>query len=237
MKNLIYRILAGTIILSILIIVSLVFIGIASDQGSLQITDQEPAMNSDTYSDETLQKLYAEGKYDELKQALVSAVSDPLTNPFSLYSYSATLFELGNREQAAFVFYLAQVRTRAYTQLDPDPSASGALRGALNDGVGQIINPWVGSDAESWKRIAFAAVAYDQGLGYPAPEFGTPKETWEALIDAERAAYAADMESFLGPLDQATHAIQREQNGLYAGPLQDPGEPLPAAWIEPTYLE
>jgi hypothetical protein len=178
-----------------------------------------------------LEFLIKDNKSDQAQVAIVKSVQISNTDAFNLYVYASSLFQIGNKEQAAFIFYLAQIRTRAYAHLDPDKSGAPALRASLNDTVGASINPWVGSDFDAWKKIAIKAIVYDKKIGYPTkPEFLESDETWKEKVDLERNAYENELMNFFSSTKRGDFEKSRKENNLYVGPWENPGPALPDVW-------
>jgi len=220
-------------------ILSFVFIKISSSQVTKLKTDsssdsrnQNSVVSEDVpVSADRLSFLIENNKLDQAQTAITKSVQANDTDPFNLYLYSFSLFQIGNKEQATFVFYLAQIRTRAYSRLDPDKSASSALRASFNDEVGSSVNPWAGSDLDAWKQIALKAVAYDKKIGYPKkPKFVDSEEKWRKAVDTESAAYEAELIEFFATTNKEDFNKQRKENSLPIGPWENPGPALPSEW-------
>lgn len=151
-------------------------------------------------------------------------------NPIYLYAVSLSLWKRGDRARATFWFYIAQVRSRAWINADKD---TAPLRGALNQQIGALVNPWVGSDLEAWYDIAGRALAYEKKIPlYPGRPSTLTPEQWQAVVGKARQDNDAQFQEVFGGLrkDPQGFAEKRRGNGLQTGPLQDAGSPLPADW-------
>lgn len=151
-------------------------------------------------------------------------------NPIYLYAVSLSLWKRGDRARATFWFYIAQVRSRAWINAD---KSTAPLRGALNQQIGALVNPWVGSDLEAWYDIAGRALAYEKKIPLYAgrPSQLTPEQWQAVVVKARQDNDAQFQEVFAGfRKDPQAFAEKRRGNGLSTGPLQDPGAPLPANW-------
>ncbi len=153
--------------------------------------------------------------------------------PFAYAQLITWLWGQGRREQATFWFYVMQNRTRPWAQADHDGEGNGAaaLRASLDDQLGATINGWVASDPAAWKQIVDRALSFEAHLplNKARPETMT-EAAWLALVAKERAEYTAGAHAAFSGLDPATVAEQRRKAGLYNGPLQNPGPPLPEDW-------
>ncbi len=152
-------------------------------------------------------------------------------NPFTYAIAVKWLWEQNRRRQAAFWFYVFQARTRPWSQADTRGDGAGALRGALNQELGPVINGWVASDLAAWRDIAERAIAYELRLPLsPERPDGVGSAAWQQLVEKSRAEYAAQMHDALGGLTAEALAAKRREAGLPVGPLDQPGPPLPDAW-------
>ena len=151
-----------------------------------------------------------------------------------LYIMSEAMFSLGNKEQAAFWYYIAQVRTRGYVKNDPDQSASPAFRDSLQDSIGPFINKWVGSDPDAWANLAIRSMRYEKKLSYPPkPSYISDEKSWESIVDGERTEYEKQFSELFpqGILkDKEALLAGRKKNGLYNGPWKESGAPLKDEW-------
>jgi len=153
------------------------------------------------------------------------------TDPFAYAMLTNALWQEGRRRQAAFWFYVFQIRTRPWADVDKRGDGAAALRAALNDGLGQEINGWLGSDLDAWRDLAARAMSYEARLPLSAdrPE-GVDAAAWSAAVATSRRTYREGYEKTLGALTAAESAARRRENGMPVGPLEDPGPPLPADW-------
>ena len=84
-------------------------------------------------------------------------------HPAQYFRAAADLFAAGRREEAAFVFYLGQLRFRTHLRARPGlpPDGDPALFAALSETVGRPINGWLGGDVALWVAVMDAALAAD----------------------------------------------------------------------------
>ncbi|MDT2023833.1 hypothetical protein [Methylocella sp. CPCC 101449] len=151
-------------------------------------------------------------------------------NPIYLSTVALSLWKRGDRAQAAFWFYVFQVRSRAWINAD---KSAAPLRGSLNQQIGAMINPWVASDLEAWYDIAGRALSYEKKIPlYPKQPADLTPEQWQAVVAKARQDNDAQFEEVIGGFrkDPAAFAAKRRENGLPVGPLQEPGAPLPSDW-------
>ena len=205
-----------------------------SDTRTLQGSPSAIKLGLATYSEEQLELMLG-GSAQEQAEAVRYVLAHPdAVNPFAYAYLFGALWEKGDRAQAAFWFYLFQVRTRPWAQSDTRGDGFAALRTALNDGFGMTINGWVGSDVQAWHDIAARAISYEKKVPLYAerPE-GMTDAAWQKLVSDTRKEYEDGFtETFSEMLaDVKGFEDQRRANGLYVGPLQAPGTPLPAHWI------
>lgn len=152
-------------------------------------------------------------------------------DPFAYAMLTSALWGEGRRLQAAFWFYVFQVRTRPWADADKQGDGAAALRASLNDGLGQEINGWLGSDLDAWREVATRAMSYEARLPLPsARPDGVEAGRWPAMVDKVRREYRQGYEKTLGAMTAEDLAAGRRENGLPVGPLKDAGPPLPADW-------
>lgn len=158
-------------------------------------------------------------------------LADPSAYPPVTYVYvTKYLWERGDRLQAAFWHTLFQIRTAPYLRYDRN---LGPLRASVNQVLGGQILGWLGSDYAAWEDVTRRAISYERRapLNPEIPEGVSPTE-WAAQVESSRRAWQADFNATFGPSGPGRAAVdaQRRANGLYVGPLQNPGAPLPADW-------
>ena len=166
------------------------------------------------------------------------AIGVALAAPYALHPLTSypplvgALWTDGRRTQAAFWFYVFQERSAAWALADDEGRGSGAaaVRTAMNDQLGQVINPWAAGDVSAWKRIAARAVSYEARFPLYAkrPEAMTQQD-WLATVDRARASYREQLRQLQG-VDAAAIADARKARGLRTGSLDDPGPDLPDGW-------
>ncbi len=150
--------------------------------------------------------------------------------PFTYIQVISLLLEHGNNQQAAFWYYVYQIRSAPWRRADPDPSGSGALYASLAATLGQSINEWAGSDLDAMRELMLRAGAFERKAPlYPIRPFGVSKAKWLSLIAETRNARSDDsVRKDFANKDQSE--IERRKNGLYVGPWKSPGQPLPEGW-------
>lgn len=162
--------------------------------------------------------------------AIAAALAGPeALGPFDIGILSAALWRDGRRHQAAFWFFVFQVRSRPWADLDP--SGAGAARAALNDLLGGTINAWIASDLTAWQDTARRAMSYEAGLPLPRerPTAVAPS-AWAAAVAKSRREYRAGYDQTLGRMAAVELAAERRRNGLPVGPLDAPGPALLESW-------
>ncbi|MEL6919680.1 MAG: hypothetical protein AAFO77_01460 [Pseudomonadota bacterium] len=131
-------------------------------------------------------------------------------NPFDQIQRAAELFGAGQRDEAAYLYYIAQLRVRIYIEARPDlpPSGAPALAGSLFEVVGRPINEWIGGDVDEWVSIMDRVLAWHAAND----DAITPKATYG---DAHRTIVSG-LRSFRNQVDGDRESIraQREANGL-----------------------
>lgn len=149
-------------------------------------------------------------------------------SPLQLVHVISEFWQRGDKLQAALWFYVWQIRTDPWMGTDP---SFDETRNILNNNMGQAINGWIAADPELWLATARRAVTFETKLPmwdkYP-PEM--TQEEWNARIANLRASYEKEMEDAFIEVNADAIRKNRTENGLYVGPLNDAGAPLPDAW-------
>ncbi len=163
--------------------------------------------------------------------ALAQLEADPTQDPFSWIRPIHTLWSRGDKLQAAFWYYVWQIRSGPWAQADRTGSSAAALRASVTATLGRDINDWIAADPMVWRDTALRAISYEKKL----PLFeGRPDqidaEAWNAINVRRRLEYEAGFNQFLGGADDAAIIRRRQDAGLPAGPLLDTGKPLPEHW-------
>lgn len=131
-------------------------------------------------------------------------------HPAAYYTLALKLFQSGQREDAAYIFYLGQLRFRTHLAARPHlkPDADPAVFGALSETVGRPINEWAFGDMPALLRLLDAVFAYDQRT---PDRFTAPAE----FPDAHRRIREG-MQSFRRQLEAQAQDIKRQRaaNGL-----------------------
>jgi hypothetical protein len=125
-------------------------------------------------------------------------------HPAEMMTAASQAFAAGEREEATFLFYRAQLRWRARLIAEPDASGDGALFGAMFETLGPPINEW------AWGDVHELAATIDRVLAEDAadPDPSIPP-----------AAYAESRAGLVSLRDQmireeASIRAQRAENGL-----------------------
>ena len=165
-------------------------------------------------------------------RAVATVLDHPeAVDPFDYALVVKWLWENGRRQQAAFWFYLFQERSRPWSLADKAGDGAAALRLALNDEMGALINGWVASDPVAWAETAKRAISFDKTFPlYHERPSGMTVAQWTALVARSRTEYDAQAIAAFAGMDQTEIAAQRRANGLRVGPLDAPGPALPEAW-------
>ena len=152
-------------------------------------------------------------------------------SPFDYATAVQWLWSRGRRQQAAFWFYVFQARTRPWALADKGGDGAAALRSSLNDGMGPVINSWIGSDPAAWRSIAERAVSYERRLPLSVERPpGLDAPSWRRLVESSRGEYSAQLRSAFDDMSPDEFAAKRRGAGLPVGPLSEPGPPLPDDW-------
>ncbi|WP_297804667.1 hypothetical protein [uncultured Brevundimonas sp.] len=149
-------------------------------------------------------------------------------SPVNLIYVVSEYWNAGNKLQAAFWYYVWQIRTEPWAQTDPEFARA---RLALNQNFGSTINSWIFADPELVVAISERAMSFEPRLPLwnRMPE-GMSAEQWEQLVQATRVAYANDMRGAFAQTPPDQIRALRQQNGLPVGTLTDIGLPLPEDW-------
>ncbi len=174
----------------------------------------------------------ANDEQQNIARAAQGILADPSSaQPMNYIFVVQFLWERGDREQAAFWYYLWQMRTRPWAQAGMPQIAQ--LRGALTETWGRPVNEWLGSDVDARTALAERAISYERTLPLsPDRPNGVSAERWMELVVTQRQTYEAQFREFLTmpQFHGDAHREARLANGLYVGPWQSPGAPLPDSW-------
>lgn len=85
--------------------------------------------------------------------------------PPVLFAVSQTLFQVGKKDDAAFLFYAAQLRARMDANLSTDPSAGQAV-GILSQRYGPQINQYMLQDLDKAQQLMAQVQAWDLQTPY-----------------------------------------------------------------------
>ena len=174
-----------------------------------------------------------EARTEEQQQSRTPSAEQVLSSletvsPLDLVYVVVKYWKRGDRQQAAFWYYIWQIRTDAWADLD---SGFGLYRSMLDNDVSITINNWIGSDPEMWRDTVERAIAYEPKLPMwrLRPE-GMTLEEWSAHVDAKRAEYARETADMMARMSPEQMIAARREAGLPVGPLVDAGTPLPDEW-------
>ncbi len=132
------------------------------------------------------------------------------SHPAEDYQEAVAVFNAGDRQTGACLFYRGQYRFRVYLMARPelDPSGESALMASLNEVVGRPINEWLGGDVDEFLAVLDCALdwaaRHDDPLT-PKASFGAAHDEVRAGLEELRAMMAADPEAV---------REQRRLNGL-----------------------
>lgn len=197
------------------------------------ITLSPPAPILPSWEDTLVEQLKSDDR-NVRERAIGIALGAPYAlSPLTSYPpLIGALWRDGRRMQAAFWFYVFQERSAAWALADDEGRGSGAaaVRTAMNDQLGQVINPWAAGDVSAWKRIAARAVSYEAKFPLYAkrPDAMTLHD-WLATVGRARTSYREQLGQ-LQTVDAEAIADSRKQRGLATGSLGDPGPDLPESW-------
>ena len=149
--------------------------------------------------------------------------------PFNWIYGIRNLWEQGDRQQAAFWYYIWQSRCSPWVQTS-SPDTYGALYASISSEFGPIINEWIASDPDAFANLAERSMSYEKKIalykGHPAD---VSDQQWNELVSQARARMS--FEEFKKSMPSPDEFRKtRKQNGLYVGPWQSPGKPLPDNW-------
>ncbi|WP_332805688.1 hypothetical protein [Sphingomonas sp. RT2P30] len=154
-------------------------------------------------------------------------------NPMMLPLIISKLMRRGDMMHAAFWYYFWQIRSAPWAKFGP-PDGYPALRGAFSAALGPVINGWAGSDPDAFRDLMTRATSFERRAPlYGGKPDGVTDTAWQAAIARSRLDHNIEQLDSIFPRDAAgrqKYLDRRKANGLYVGPLRDPGEPLPETW-------
>lgn len=238
------KLIIGSVALVIVIIGVLIVWSLYStkpESTSETTPSESPALTSTTdaktgesvYSEKQLTSMLQGTDADKKKAVEYITMKDPASvSPFVYAQVVQDQWDMGNKLQASFWFYVLQSRTRAWSKSDSQGDGYAALRASYMDVLGSEINGWVGSDIDAWKTVASRAISYEKKMPlYAGRPDGINQADWNALVERERQAYADEFVTYFPKQTEYANLLKgRKDNGLHVGPLQNPGEPLPESW-------
>lgn len=110
------------------------------------------------------------------KEAQLSA-----QHPAAYFEFAKTLQKKGDMDRAAIMYYVGQIRYRAYLNTLPEAEAAAEERKyeALKSVMGEDINKYAGRNLDNWIRILDAAVQWHNDN----PSVFLPKEDYRLLYE------------------------------------------------------
>jgi hypothetical protein len=162
----------------------------------------------------------------EVKQRTIAQIKDHSENfaPPVFYVLSAVLFELGDKDEAAFWFYAGQLRARFDANRCADLSARQAIT-ILNERFRPAINRHAFQDIPKLKALIPRVVEWDrrtphlydhrwinlhgmnaivrtQGKKSAATVFSAPREEWQRIAEKTREDYLSGFEEAMARLER-----------------------------------
>lgn len=121
--------------------------------------------------------------------AIDKVLSEPKDfNPVVLYGLSSALFNAGKKDQAAFWFYVGQLRGRSDANKSLDVSARQAI-GVLNQRFGGPINQYAMQDIAKLKEIVVKAVRFDEETGRNYDPRWISLHGMDVFLEKEKVAF------------------------------------------------
>lgn len=163
----------------------------------------------------------------------IPSIDDVLGNlanisPFNLVYVFQQYWDAGDKLKAAFWFYIWQLRTGPWAELDPE---TAQVRAALNQQAGMAINGWLAADPELMIEVAQRASGYEAKLPlWSRRPDGIAEDFWINTIAQHRAAYAAEMADTFATTTPDQIRTLRAEAGMPVGTPADLGAPLPDDW-------
>lgn len=175
--------------------------------------------------------LLAQGSPDDQKMVLETLALRPaMFQPPVLFAVSQHLFQAGQKDDAAFMFYIAQLRARMDANLSTDRSAGQAV-GALTQRYGPHINQYMLQDLDKAEKTMAQVQAWDlktpydydrrwislHGMGaftaslnpdQPVKPLTVAQDQWPSIIDKTRKDYFDGFRETLAEL-RASAAAKR----------------------------
>jgi hypothetical protein len=145
---------------------------------------------------------------DQTIEQLKSGIENK--DPATYYLLASKLFKQGDKDEAAFWFYLGQLRFRFELAANPkqDPSGGPALFGALSEEVGRPLNEYAFADIPKLARTIDKVLEWDASHdnGY------TPKQPNQAALTDTRDGLVKLKETILAKQDEIK--ASRKASGL-----------------------
>jgi Ankyrin repeats (3 copies) len=117
----------------------------------------------------------------------------PLAYPSDYYGYAARLTHEGDKEGAAFWYYVGEIRFRFYLAANPKLPEDGApaLFGSLHESIGSVVRDWTRANPEAATKQLQRALEWDASTANAATSKSSHPEEWNAVraevAESERA--------------------------------------------------
>lgn len=149
-------------------------------------------------------------------------------SPFNLVYVVQQHWDAGDKLKAAFWFYIWQLRTGPWAELDPETSE---VRTPLNQQMGAAINSWLAADPDLMRQTAERALSYETKLPLwnRRPE-GIAEDFWNKTIAEHRTAYTDSLKEAFSTMTPEQIRTLRAEANLPVGTPADIGAPLPEEW-------
>lgn len=144
--------------------------------------------------------------------ARAQAIAMPLLadHPLGIFQTAIAQFEQGQKEEAVYLFYLAQLRWRRYMDANPDlpPDQDRALFASLHDVFGRPVNEWAFGDIDWLVATLRNLDAFDAATPDPV----TPASDFPQVHAHSRSGFAAFIDMIEADADDIRAG--RLRNGL-----------------------
>lgn len=142
------------------------------------------------------------------------------------------LLDRGDSAQAAFWYYVWQIRIAAWNLAAP--AQYSELVGAISATMGEAVNEWAGSDLLDMRDLMARASTFERRVPlYPGRPDGVSEADWRHFVETSRTGHSLEVLEKAFPTSSTAlerAAETRRRNGLYVGPWQSPGKPIPDEW-------
>ena len=149
-------------------------------------------------------------------------------SPFNLVYVVQQNWDAGDKLKAAFWFYIWQLRTGPWAELDPETLQ---VRGPLNEQMGMAINSWLAADPDLMIQTAERALSYEAKLPmWNRRPDGIAEDFWNNTVAQHRIDYATELKEAFTTTPPAQIRTLRAEAGMPVGTPSDLGAPLPEDW-------